>query len=127
MKSNDKQLQAEREQRELEYIQKLSEDEALKSRVKRLVIKLNDSLIDADLKLSFFDELPKKLGYLYTEEYVNDVRALWLYVGVTLALDPGAQKKKPRRRRAKAADDFDRTETGRIKGAYTPDGSFEPD
>lgn len=122
---DEKQLQAEREQRELEYIQKLSEDEALKARVKRLVIKLNDSAIIPDVR--FYGSLPHMLGYTDPKQYADDVRALWMYVGAKLALEEKPQKKKPRRRRAKATDDFDRTETGRIKGAYTPDGSFGPD
>ena len=87
----EKQLQAERERRELEYIKKLSENEALKARVRRLVIKLNDSVCISDVR--FYGGLPHMLGYTDSEQYADDVKALWIYVGATLALDEDEQKK----------------------------------
>ena len=84
--------------KELEYIQKLSEDERLKYRVKRIVTRLKDATITADAR--YRANLPYMLGYSSTEQFCEDVCALWLYVGSTLALDlEEPKKKKPRRRR----------------------------
>lgn len=96
----------------LDFIQKISEDEELKASVRRLVIRLNDSVPFLDVRFS--RSLPQMLGYKDSEQYAKDVLALLLYVGSTLVLE-------------NETDDFERTETGRIKGEYTPDGKFEPD
>lgn len=90
--------------KELEYLQKLSENEQLKFRVKRIVTRLNDETITADAR--YRANLPCMLGYLSTEQFCEDARALWLYVGATLALDlEEPKKKKPRRKRTEAAPD----------------------
>lgn len=90
--------------KELEYLQKLSENEQLKFRAKRIVMRLNDATITADVR--FYGSLPHFLGYSSTEQFCEDARALWLYVGATLALDlEEPKKKKPRRKRTEAAPD----------------------
>lgn len=80
-------------ERELELIHKLSEDEKLKLRVKRLVTRLHDF----DAVGRNFIGLPSLLGYTSFEDFNDDVFALWLYVGATLALDPeeGKEEQSP--------------------------------
>lgn len=82
-------------ERELELIQKLSEDEKLKLRVKRLVTRLHHLTLFPDVR--FFGDLPHFLGYSSAKDYCDDVIALYLYVGATLALDPeeGKEEQSP--------------------------------
>lgn len=102
-KAEEKSRRAMLEQ-ERKAIAELALDDKIRNEAVRLIVHLRDAAFQV-FPISRGQELMRCLNYEDAEQFCGDVISLMMYAGALLLFDLGSQKKKPRRKRAKASPD----------------------